>query len=235
MNTYGVDMAGNSEALHLKMQETMLEKYGGKTTLESPSLKKQVQETNLERYGFINSLSNKNIRNKIILTNLNKYNVKVPSQNEEIKAKIRNTMYKNGTAPTSKQQLYICNLVNGNLNYPIYNCSLDIAFPNDFLYIEYDGGGHDLRVKYKVNTKEEFDHIEMKRQYFLYSKGWKLIRIISSKDYLPYDESILKLIKEAREYLNTGHSWIKYDIDNNLVKCSKYEKSYDFGELRKIN
>jgi len=149
--------------------------------------------------------------------------------------RIHKTMYENGTQQCSTQQRYIHSLIGGELNYPIKESSLDIAFINDKLYVEYDGGGHDLSVKLESTTQDEFDKKERNRRYALYRSGWKEIRIISKKDYLPNDNIILEMVNYAKEYLNTGHSWIKFDIDNQLVKCSQFNIKYNYNTLRRIN
>jgi hypothetical protein len=135
----------------------------------------------------------------------------------------------------SCQQFYIYNLLdNSKLNYNCENKFLDIAFPNEKIYIEYDGSGHNLGVLKNEMSQSEFNLKEIKRYYIVKDAGWKMIRIISVKDKLPADKIILQMISEAKEYLNTGHSWIKFDIDNNKVINSQGEFDYDFGELRKI-
>ena len=58
---------------------------------------------------------------------------------------------------TSKQQLYIHSLLGGELNYCTGKCFLDIAFLDEKIYLEYDGGGHDLSVKLGNMSKEEFE------------------------------------------------------------------------------
>jgi len=148
--------------------------------------------------------------------------------------KMRKTMYENGTAPKSIQQIYLYNLLNGELNYPIDICSLDIAFPEEMIYCEYDGGGHRLSIILGTETEENFNKRNIKRWYILKNKGWREIRITSEKDFLPSDGVLLEIIKYAKKYLNTGHSWIKFDIDNKLVESSQFKNTYNYGELRKI-
>jgi len=49
------------------------------------------------------------------------------------------------------------------------------------------------------------------------------------------DNILLNMLDYAKQYLSTGHSWIKFDIDNSKITTSQYETDYDFGELRKIS
>jgi hypothetical protein len=91
-----------------------------------------------------------------------------------------------------------------------------------------------LGIYFGNYTKEEFDKKEYKRRYYMYRRGWKVTEIISISDYLPQDDKIKEMIEFSKNYLNTGHSWINFDIDNKKIICSQFEKYYDFGDLRKI-
>ena len=186
------------------------------------------------KYGVDNPFSQEEIKQKIVNTINEKYGVNNIMDLKEYRLKIANTLSKNNTVSTSKQQIYLHKLIGGELNYVNNTPILDIAFPNEMIYVEYDGGGHDLKVKLGIMSNKEFKKREIKRYYFLNKKGWKGIRIISSKDLLPFDKKILEMIKYANNYLETEHSWIEFNIDNQLVNCSQYEQYYDFGELRKI-
>lgn len=66
------------------------------------------------------------------------------------------------------------------------------------------------------------------------NNGWKEIRIISSNDNIPSDELLIDLFKKSVEYLNTGHSWIKFNIDKSTCETGNGIHEIDFGELRKI-
>jgi len=167
-------------------------------------------------------------------TSIKNFGFKSPLQNPEIREKARQTLYKNGTAPCSNQQKYIHNLIGGELNYPVKTSSLDIAFPEEMIYLEYDGGGHKNNIIYGNVTEEEFVKRERNRTYGLYRSGWKDIRIISPQDNLPSDSKLLEILSYARTYLNQNHHYIKFDIDNSKIINSQGEFDYDFGELRRI-
>lgn len=148
--------------------------------------------------------------------------------------KIQETMYKHGTQQCSLQQKYLHDLLGGELNFPINSSTLDIAYPSEKIYIEYDGSGHDLSVKLGSMTKEEFEKKEKNRRYALYKLNWKEIRIISRKDNLPSDDILVDIISFAKEYFNTEHSWIVFDIDNKTVKSSQFDKEYNFGQVKRL-
>jgi len=214
--------------------KTNMQRYGAKTYLNTKEGLDKLRKTNLNKYGCEYVTQVEEFKNKKVNTNLSKYGTKTPCENTEIKMKQIKTLYQNGTAPCSNQQKYIYNLIGGELNYPFSRCNLDIAFTEEMIYIECDFGGHELSVKLGNETKEEFNERQRKRWYALYNNNWKEIRIISITDKIPQDDKIIEIIQYAKEYLNSGHSWIHFDIDNGKIICSQYEKEYNFGELRKI-
>jgi hypothetical protein len=132
---------------------------------------------------------------------------------------------KNGV-PFSKQQLYLCELLNGELNYKIGNCYADIFIkPN--IIIEYDGSGHNLCIYtgyLNLNKKKEKDK---QRYKYFFSKGYNIIHIISPQDYLPSDKVIFEQLYKAKKYFEQGHKFYEIHINTQV-----YDKQY--GKLRKI-
>ena len=231
---YGCDNTFQVEEFKDKSRETCLEKYGTKHYVNTEEYIISTINTNIKKYGVPWVNQNKDIRLKIENTNYDRYGFSNPMKNEAIKSKSREAMYKNGTCACSKQQLYIFKLIGGELNYPIDGCNLDIAFLNEMIYFEYDGGGHDLCVKLDHMAEDEFIKRNRKRWYFLNKNGWKEIKIISLTDKLPNDDKIIEMINYAKDYINTNHSWIHFNIDKGIVKCSQFENEYNYGELRRI-
>ena len=171
-----------------------------------------------------------NIRKK--KTSMKNWGVENPMQNMLIRAKANQSFYKNGTAPCSSQQKYLHFLFGGELNYPFSNLLLDIALPDEKIYIEYDGGGHDLNVKLKHMTQKQFDLKEIKRSRFIMSQEWKEIRIISSTDKLPPDKKLLEMLDYAKQYLSTGHHYIKFDIDESCPHTRDFNR--ELGQIKYI-
>lgn len=195
------------------------------------------EELNLIRYGVKNQFQREEIKVKVKKTMIETYGVSHPMKSNEIKQKAINTMSNNGSIQTSRQQTYIHSIVGGILNYNDNTTgfySLDIAFPDDKVFIEYDGSGHSLQVVFGNKTECEFKREEVIRSSFLRRNGWREITIISNNDKIPSNNQIIKIKNEALLYLNNGHSWITYDIDKNKVICSEYQTEYDFGKLRRI-
>ena len=219
---YGFENPAQAELIKEKIKNTNLERYGAENVFQVESIKNRQRETVLEKYGVTNVFMSEKIKEKIKNTNLKKYGVPNPMQHPKIKnksiKKSRITKYKNNSQTASKNQRHIHDLVGGELNYVFDRLWLDIGFPEQKIYIEYDGSGHDLSVKYKKMTKKEFYNKEIKRYKFLKSRGWKEIRIISLRDSLPSDEKLLSYINHALSVLKSESSfWVKIDLDKNVL------------------
>ena len=211
---YGVDNISQSEEIKEKRKGTVQKKYGVDYVVQAPSVYQKARNTMLDRYG-----------------------VEYSAQSIELRSKQVETLCKNGNIHTSKQQVYLHNLYGGELNYPILMYSADILL--DGIDIEYDGGGHNLQIKYGIVSEKEFLHNEIVRNIRIKQQGYKLMRIISHKDYLPSDEILLKMLSDARQYFEDypNHSWIEYHIDEGVMcnaEC-KEGTNYIYGELRKIS
>ena len=196
------------------------------------------RETYVKNLGVDSPAKLKEVREKMINTSLKRYGVKNPMQSPEIRAKVNETLCKNGTQKTSRQQLYLHNLYGGELNYPISYYSADICFPEEKLVIEYDGGGHYLRVTLGRLTQEEFDQKEIVRNNIIKREGYKQMRIISSTDLLPSDTILLQMLTQAKEYFSnySKRSWIEFNIDTSTVRNAEQKDGvfFDYGDLRRI-
>lgn len=239
----------------LKMQESNLITYGTSWITQTENFKEKSKATNLERYGAEYYQSTEEYREKSIATHLERYGVEYtfqhqvfvekrektfmlnygvnnPMKSPIIQQKIIQTLYKNGTAPSSSQQNHIHSLVGGELNYPEDRIWLDIAFTEDKIYLEYDGGGHDLQVKLKKLTQDEFDAKERKRSFFLRRRGWKEIRIITTTDKLPEDFVIVNFVDKARSFLIDENIYsIQLNLDTKNIIIN-YNKEFTFDEFQ---
>lgn len=238
LEMYGVDNYAKTKECHEKMESTMEKLYGVKYAFQSNEIKDRAKRTWIEKYGYKNPSCSFEIKEKIRNTNFEKYGCFNPMQLPEIRAKMNETLCKNGTQKTSKQQLYLYSLYGGKLNFFVKYYATDICFQDEKLVIEYDGGGHDLRVKLGRLTQEEFDHKEIVRSSVLKSEGYKQMRIISTNDKLPSDEKLLELLSYARNYFSEypEHSWIEFSIDTSTIRNAEHKQgiSYQYGELRTI-
>jgi hypothetical protein len=215
-----------SDCRQKKAKEVNLNRYGVESFTQSDIFKEKSKETNIERYGVEFASQSPVIRSKVKKTTLDRYGVEHISQVPEIKQKQVyswvKSIYENGSGPSSQQQRYIHSIIGGELNYPVESFLLDIAFPSDSVYVEYDGGGHDLNVKLGKITKEDFELAQIKRYNILKSLNWKLIRIKSVNDNLLDDKLTIYLINEAKLNILNGRSWFEIDIDEMKIRCSKF-------------
>lgn len=239
---YGVLNYSSTKECREKVANTMMSRYGVNHVSKSNEFLKRKCDNNKEKYGVEHTLQVKEFRDKGIQTNLQKYGVEYPSFSDEIIKKRQRTFYKNGTIPTSNQQLYIFNLYKSansitELNFPISHYSADICFPEEKLTVEIDFGGHDLQVKTGKLTQEEFNQKEIIRNNIIKREGYKQMRIVSRKDRLPQDSILLQMLSESKQYFQTTqHSWQVYDIDKSLLFNAEHKDGipYDFGSLRTI-
>jgi very-short-patch-repair endonuclease len=229
LDTYGCEHPFQSEVIKYKIKSTMQSRYGIDHPMESDEFKQKIKDTCMDKYGCESYTQTEEYKEKTIKTNLKKYGCEWVLQSPEIRAKISNTLYVNGTAPSSKQQNHLCELFNGILNKPIHRYFADIVLEEDKIIVEYDGGGHDLSVRLGSMTEEYFYKKEMKRNYVFYANGYRLIRIVSPNDKMLADEEFLKLLDISKEYFNSGRHWITINIKENKWKCSQFTS--DLTEL----
>lgn len=230
LKKYGVDNASKADKAIEKIRETKIDRYGedfGQVQYE------KYKQTMNEKYGVDNYFMTEEFAVKSKVTCLEKYGVEHCQQNADIKNKTMNTLSQNNNVNTSRQQKYLHKILGGELNYCDSNTgsySLDIAFPDKKIYIEYDGGFHNANIKLGLDSEKRFNKREMDRYFLLKRNGWKMVRITSPRDWLPKDDVILIEYEKALEWLRidgTGHS--HYNIDIGL-----YANDDKYGHLRKI-
>lgn len=195
---YGVEHNFENGILREKSIQTQVDKYG-KLYCQTEEFKERYRKICQERYGVDNVFQLEEIKEKSKQTLFNNYGVEYSTQSPEIREKISRTMFQNGTCKTSSQQIEIFNMLQNNnykveLNFPISALNLDIGlFINDMkIDIEYDG--------WKWHTNFQKDR---KRDEFLKSQGWKILRIKSGKKTPSFEQlinAIQKLIETDRTF-----------------------------------
>lgn len=188
-NNLGVNNPFESKEIQEKIKETNKEIYG----YERPSCSEIVQEktraTNRERFGADYYTQTEEYKERAKLTNLRKFGCEYPMQNPEIRAKANETLSKNGNCKTSIPQKKLHDLLEKiygkcELNYPVGSCSLDcyIKVNQIKIDVEYDGW-------YWHQDKQR----DRRRDEFIKSKGYKILRIVGDKK-IPTKEEITKAI-----------------------------------------
>lgn len=110
-----------------KREQTMLERYGAKNTLESDFLKEKVKKTNLKRYGVENIGNSKEIRDKIFSTVMERYGCSSTLKDKEVQNKIKSTNLKRygselvGKSEIIREKIKKTNLERYGCEYPLQN------------------------------------------------------------------------------------------------------------------
>lgn len=194
----------------------MQEKYNVNNVSQLNAVKRKKIETCTKNFGVSYPMQSDVVLAKSRKTMYNTYGVEHNLQREDIKNTVRkanaNIRGKNGTVMSSKAQRYLCELLNGKLNYPCGYYNLDILLDNN-VYIEYNGSGHKLNVDMGQITIEEFNKKEMIRYYYVKNCGYKCIVIDNVSDKLPSDNTIRHLIDVCICLLNENHNWVRCDFD----------------------
>jgi len=224
------DCCSNKKCISKKTAECNMINFGFEYHINQPEFIEKQKQTNLEIYGVDNVFASEHFKITYKQIIQDKYGVDNISQNEDIKIKKAETFYRNGTVRTSRQQIYVHQLLGGILNYSNDTPSLDIAFPDNKIYIELNGSGHDLCVKMGQKTQQQFNNREIRRYYYMKKLGWKGIFINTGRDYLPSDEVMMQEYNKALEWFKSEEKYHShYNIDIGGLMNDKV-----YGKLRRI-
>lgn len=189
----------------------------------------RLHKRTFEKYGVTSGSKLPDFKEKVRKKSLEKYGTEHYTQNLEVRQKWKKSMLENqGTTSFAKyvprdsknvicsnNQRHIAELLNGEINKKFHGFFLDV-FYEDWLDIEYNGGGHDLCVKLGKISKEEFDKKERQRNGVIRHNGIKQLIIIHNNKKLPEDEKLKPLLEKLIELLrNSEYKAITLDLDNN--------------------
>lgn len=178
-----------------KAQKSKIAKYGSCCNLADPLFREKFEQAMLKKYGHKNASHIKQFHEKSV-------------------ANVLTTLISSNKIPTSKPERETVELVKtmyGEENcFPCYrydNCIFDclIVLGGMEIDLEYDG-------KYWHEKKRDKDR---KRNFFLISKGYKVIRILANnKDTLPtFDQ-----IATAVDLLYNGRNLVYIDIETQTIR-----------------
>lgn len=221
LEKYGVKSASMLQATKDKVKATNLKKFGAEYPIQSDVYREYITSKHLKEYGWEFPFSSFDIRQKASDSLMINYGVESPFCSDIIKDKANQSKYQNGSQACSKQQFHLSTVLHGVINYPFLRYFIDIAFPEEKIAIEYNGGGHDLSVKLGNITKSKFIQNETFRKKQLYKNEWKLITYISPKNKLLNDDESILTYKYALQVLNSGRHWVEIDIDNKKIITSQ--------------
>lgn len=235
---YGVRNVFQAEDIKETIIKTNIEKYGVPHVMQNKAVYAKLKATCMERYGVSHFMQNEDIKSKVRQTYIKKYGVVSPSQYREFRQRAAITTYKNHpeNLKSSASQDYIAGLLGGIKNYPINGYYGDIVQLDKKYDIEIDGSGHWLSMEIQHLTLDEFNLREQNRDQILFDSGYKVIRIISSKDMFPSNEIIVSMYQYADDMLQKFPDKINtiiFNIDEEVVKIDNlFFRMYDYGELR---
>lgn len=212
---FGVDNPMQSKEIQNKMKDTMLERYGVEYRLQSQQGKDDFKNIMMQRYGVNHPSQSKELLERRKINTLNKYGVEHTLQLEEVRQKIAQTNFKNNTCKLSVEQLYISNLFDATLNYPIGRYNVDMLL-DDNIILEFDGTGHDLNILYGRLTPDEFNQKEMTRTKYLLGKGYKIIRFIHKRHTKIQDKTYMEALEQCKMKLQYC-SQVEYNFDDNTI------------------
>lgn len=230
IDKYGYSNSANVPILIEKKKQTNIEKYGVEWAVGAESTREAIKKTIFDKYGVQNPMQNQEIKNRAIKamaevyaeskdviqakrkeTCLKKYGCVNPYQNKDIQAKARQTLYQNGTVPSSKAEHEFCSILqdvfggdNCFPSYPVGNLSLDclVVFDGYKIDFEYDGF-------YWHKDKAQTDGA---RNAVLMNEGYRIIRVkADNKDTMP----TIQQIQEAVDYLVKDNHHITFINMNN--------------------
>lgn len=210
---------------YYKVAKTNLERYGNTCSLRNKDVLQKAKDTCKKRYGVEYSLQNKQIQKQTKITLFQHYGVTVPAKNKTILKRMNEAMKMSDNSQfisTSKIQRHLCDLYNGVLNYKVDNFYVDMYLQEYNICCEYDGGGHNLSVKHSRITQEELDKKDDLRNMELINRGYKVFRIVSSKDTKLTDKEFLNIKDKAiQNLIYNNYNLYVYNIDNQSEKSFK--------------
>ena len=239
---YGITSPMCRPEVQEKAKNTVKEKYGVDNVMQLPEFQEKMKETNLERYGYATVGENPEFRKKQEESMLEKYGVRnVFCVGELRKQSYQKTLVKKAkdkTQPASKNQRYLCNLYEGELNALLCDhYFVDIYFEEEKIYCEYDGAGHDLNVQLGQTTREEFEKREHQRYHILKRNGYKVFRIKNTlkNEPMPSDEELLEIKRIAFEFLSQENNyWISFNLNTHIIRYEDNELNWEEKGLKSI-
>lgn len=230
MKKYGVDNIMKIPEKVAKARKTCMERYGEDNPAKVEEFKEKAKNTSMERYGFENPAQNPEVQKKMRNTCLKRYGVENALQSPEVQAKIQNTLYERYGVPytflaapvieklnkygnsVSNIQRHICEVYQGQLSFAIGRYIADILLP-DSIICEVDGSGHWLSIYRGEKTEEEFNAQERERERFIVNSGYKIFRIITHFDILPYKKTLFEIYENAKESFSNGYDVYRFSLD----------------------
>jgi very-short-patch-repair endonuclease len=210
---YEVEHPMKNRYLSNRRCNTNLIRYGFKSPALNKTIQEKIKKTNIARYGAEYTFSNARIREKSRATMLNRYGFEYAGEVPAFIEKRNRTLKENGNVPTSSQQISIYKQLldhgfNVVLNEPISRSILDIALYIDDIKID---------IEYDAAYFHKDQKQDRKRDEFLKSRGWKVLRIKSGHmlpDFKDLCECIESLVSSDYRYKELVlKDWVNFNAE----------------------
>lgn len=181
-----------------KAQETHIERYGAPCVLWTANVRQKIIEDSIQKYGCENpGLSDEAIA-KRRETCIRKYGVPTPLEDRDIYLKTHAASDGSMNVLTSKEQIRFHEYVNGEFNYNIGKYFIDDMLVKEKICCEYDGGGHDMRVKTGQITQEKFEQKEKERNEYLVGLGYRVFRFCNPRSRAFSEDDVVSQLNKAK-------------------------------------
>lgn len=189
-NNYNVDNIMYLQETKDKIKETMLNNYGVTHPKKSEEIKDREKKNNIEKYGVENVSQVPEFKEKSKKTCLEKYGTEYSLQSPLVRQKIMESLLKHGNVPTSSQQIELFNLLE-----KIYGkCELNLPCGLNFLDCVVEYKNVKIDVEYDCWYWHQDEQRDRRRDEFVKSKGYKVLRIVGSRE-IPEKSVIINAIE----------------------------------------
>ena len=226
---YGVSHPSQSPVIQEKTKQVCLDKYNTEFFFQSEIFKEKSKATCLERYNKEYYVQTDEFKEKSKQTSLKHYNCENPGQSIIVRQKKLETFRSHDYNVASKPQKHYNELFNGFLDYPVYGCLLDIAFPEDKIYVECDFKGHFYYSRASGLSELDMLYKDAKRDNVIVANGWKCIRYLNRSNDFPTDNDMILLNQQLVSVLKTTNfNRILVDLNYRIVR---FEPSFLFKSI----
>lgn len=202
---------------YLKIKEVHLLKYGVDSPMKVQSIRDKMQKSIKEKYGVDNIAFLPSTLTKRKSTLMKRYGVENPMQSDIIKQRhhINQMYHDNVGCIASIPQTQYAKIFGGKINIPIGNYFADILL-RDNIIVEFDGSGHDMRVRMGYISKEDFNQKEHVREKYFTERGYKIIRLKTKRDIVYAPDVAINILHTCILRLQYNNI-VVYDLDNQVI------------------
>lgn len=191
LERYNTEHPFQNEEVKQKQKETLMKNYGVDHPKKSEEIKEKERQSNRQKYGVDYYQQTEEAKQRIRNTVREKYGYDYTLQVPEIRQKGMDTLLRNGNCPTSSQQLKLQEML-----IQMYGkCELNKPCGTNFLDCVIEVSGISIDVEYDGKYWHQDKKRDRRRDEFVKSQGYKILRISAHKG-LPSKEELSKAIND---------------------------------------